>query len=74
MKPSTILSDNIQTYRVNKDMSQKDLAKKSGLSQVMISVIERKKHSPSLRSMELLSKAMRSTVVKLLTPNIFDRR
>ena len=44
--------------RLNRDISQTDLAKKSGVSQNTLSRIEHKKIIPSYRIMEKIAKAL----------------
>ena len=57
--------NNLRAYRVKKLMTQKDLAKVSGVSQVTISFIENGLSEPMDMTAERLAKALKVEVEKL---------
>ena len=57
--------NNLRAYRVKKWMTQKDLAKASGISQVMISFIENGLSEPMDLTAEKLAKALKVEVKDL---------
>lgn len=67
-----ILSMNIKKYRLEKDISQEELAFKSDLHRTYISDIERKKRNISLLNLEKIANALEIEPYKLLLENKED--
>lgn len=63
------IGDNIKTLRESRNLSLKDLAKRSGLSSSLISQIEHEKVSPSLSTLKKLLAAMDETIISLVQLN-----
>lgn len=59
-------SENLKKARIKAHLSQLDLAKKSGLSQQAISIIEKGERSPSESTMKLLAEALGYSVSDLM--------
>jgi len=59
-------SENLKTAREKARLSQRELAKQSGVSQQAISVIEKGERSPSETTMKLLADALGCTVSDLM--------
>lgn len=60
------IGDKIRTLREARDLSVKDLAKKSEVSASMISQIEHEKVSPSLSTLKKILNAMNETIISLV--------
>lgn len=60
------LGKNIRCLREDKDMMQKELAKKCGISAMALSYIERGMRSPSLTTLAAISKALDCPMDELL--------
>lgn len=60
--------NHLRTTRVKKLMTQKDLAKASGLCQVTISFIENQLHEPMELTKAKLAQALKISVEKLFPP------
>ena len=58
--------DQLRRYRELNKLTQKQLAKKSKLSEFQISRLETETHYPGLKTMERLAKALRVDVKDLL--------
>ena len=62
--------NNLRAYRVKKLMTQKDLAKASGVSQVTISFIENGLSEPMDLTKQKLARALKVEPEKLFPPKI----
>ena len=62
--------NNLRAYRVKKLMTQKDLAKASGVSQVTISFIENGLSEPMDLTKQKLSRALKVEPEKLFPPAV----
>jgi transcriptional regulator with XRE-family HTH domain len=67
-KVRCILAGNIKLYRSRRNLSQADLAEKSGLSVVYLSDIERGNKWPYLDTLVKLAKAFEIEVFELIKP------
>jgi transcriptional regulator with XRE-family HTH domain len=56
----------LQQWRKRRDLSQRDLAKRSGVSHVTIAKIEAGRMSPTVATLEKLARALRIKVRELL--------
>jgi transcriptional regulator with XRE-family HTH domain len=65
----TILSNNLEKFRKDKGLSQMSLAERAGLSQDVVSAVERMKNWPSVPTLEKLAKALNVNPEILLTPS-----
>jgi transcriptional regulator with XRE-family HTH domain len=61
-----VLADNIRRYRHEKRLSQEKLAEACGLHRTYIGSVERGERNVTLSTLEVLSKALCTTVPKLL--------
>ncbi|WP_303820936.1 helix-turn-helix domain-containing protein [Ruminococcus flavefaciens] len=57
---------NIRNKRIQRDLSQNELAKLSGVSKPMISAIERDQRTPSVTVAQKIARTLRCTVDELL--------
>lgn len=64
-----IFRKNVKYYRFLKDYSQEKLGEKSGISTHYVSDIEQGKYSPTIPTIELLSKALDIEPYKLFMEN-----
>lgn len=55
---TTLISENLKRYRRIKDLSQRELARRSGVSQSEISRIEASENFPELKTIQKLAKAL----------------
>ena len=62
------MANNLRAYRIKKLMSQKDLAKASGVSQVTISSTENGLSNPMELTKQKLSRALKIDIEKLFPP------
>ena len=62
--------NNIQNLRRQKLMSQKDLAKKVGISRSYLSEVENSKSVPNAILSILIAKALKTTVEKIFTQDV----
>lgn len=62
----TNFSNNLQKFRHDKKMTQKEMAKKTGLEQSHISHFECDRRSPNLKNLIILSKALNCTIDDLV--------
>lgn len=62
----TVFGQNIRHARQNADMTQDQLAEKSGVSQGHLSAIERGTFEPKLRTIIRLSKALKVRAASLI--------
>lgn len=53
-----IVAENIRRFRMERKLTQEELAERSGLSHQYISLIERKKQSASIKSLDKISNAL----------------
>lgn len=63
-------SNKLREYRINQLMTQKELAKKSGVSQVTISLLENQHSYPMELTAEKLARAL-SADRKKIFPNVY---
>ena len=61
------IGTNFRLKRIQRDLSQNELAKLSGVSKPMISAIERDKRTPSVLVAQKIAKTLRCTVDELLS-------
>ncbi len=66
MDPKEIFGNNVKKYRILSQMSQEDLAEKSGLHRTYISGIERGARNPTINVICRLAKSLNITPSKLL--------
>lgn len=64
------LGKNIKIARINKDLSQGDLAKKICVSQNYLCQIERGNNEPSLAVLQQIADALDTTVSDLMRENV----
>lgn len=64
-----ILADNIRKLRSNLNISQEKLAEYCGLHRTYVGQVERCEKNISMDSMEKIAKALKTTVLFLLTPS-----
>lgn len=62
-----ILADNVKAYRNAKRLSQEELADECGLHRTYIGSVERCERNVTLGTLELLARALKTTVPDLLT-------
>lgn len=62
-----ILAENIRAFRSRAGLSQDEFADKCGLHRTYIGSVERSERNVTLATLELLSKATRVSVPRLLT-------
>ena len=62
------LAENIRRLRRDRNLSQEELADICGLHRTYVGSVERGERNVTLSSLELLAKALRVSVVDLLTP------
>lgn len=72
MTDEKALARNIKTRRFSLEWSQKELAKKSGISQSTIAHIELELKSPSISTLAKLAKALRLKTYELLKHDLFE--
>lgn len=65
MKVLEIFIKNIKKYRIEKKLSQEDLADKTGLHRTYISSVERGQRNISLKNIEKIAEALEIEVYKL---------
>lgn len=70
MKLHEVLSRNIRFMRFERGISQKDLAKRAGLSQSTVAQLESGLKSPSLSTMEKIAKELQLETYQLLVPDL----
>ncbi len=58
MAISKILAQNLKSYRINKDLTQEELAFKCNLSRTYISDLEREKRNISIGNLEKIANAL----------------
>ncbi len=61
------IGNNFREKRIERNLSQSELSKLSGVSQPMISSIERDKYIPSVITAQKIAKALRCTVDEFLS-------
>lgn len=64
---SAVLAENLRNYRLNKQISQEQLAEICGLHRTYIGSVERGERNITLSSLEILAKALDVSVQQLLT-------
>lgn len=67
MPEGAALAKYVKAYRIKNNLTQSELANKTGISKETISLIERMKTNPSLDTMQRLARFMGITVPDLLT-------
>lgn len=60
------IGDNFKNKRIERDLSQEELSKLSGVSKPMISYIERGKRVPSVLTAQKIARVLRCTIDDLL--------
>lgn len=60
------IGDNFKNKRIERDLSQEELSKLSGVSKPMISYIERGKRVPSVLTTQKIARVLRCTIDDLL--------
>ncbi len=60
------IGDNFKSKRIERDLSQEELSKLSGVSKPMISYIERGKRVPSVLTAQKIARVLRCTIDDLL--------
>lgn len=63
----SILAENMRRLRKAKHLTQEELADRTGLHPYFIGLIERKTKTPSLESMEKISRALDTSVAELVS-------
>lgn len=58
----------LQAWRHSKGLSQKELARRSGLTQAQVSYLENQIHLPTLRTLDKLAKALGIGAGELMSP------
>lgn len=61
------IKNNICKWRLKREMSQRDLARASGVSQAHISNLERSRRSATIETLLMLAKALDAKVGELVT-------
>lgn len=61
------IGDNFKNKRIERDLSQEELSKLSGVSKPMISYIEGGKRVPSVLTAQKIARVLRCTIDDLLT-------
>jgi transcriptional regulator with XRE-family HTH domain len=64
-----LVGENVKHLRVERGMTQEQLAEQSGFTQQYISDLERGKRNPTVVSLLELAQALGSTPIYLITPN-----
>jgi transcriptional regulator with XRE-family HTH domain len=63
-----IIAKNIKTLRLDKDLSQEELADKANLHRTYISLLERKKKNVSIKILEKIANALEVEISDLIKP------
>lgn len=63
-----IVAKNIKTLRLDKDLSQEELADKANLHRTYISLLERKKKNVSIKILEKIANALEVEILDLIKP------
>lgn len=63
-----IVAKNIKTLRLDKDLSQEELADKASLHRTYISLLERKKKNVSIKILEKIANALEVEISDLIKP------
>jgi transcriptional regulator with XRE-family HTH domain len=63
-----IVAKNIKTLRLDKDLSQEELADKANLHRTYISLLERKKKNVSIKILEKIANALEVEISDLIKP------
>lgn len=63
-----VFATNIRKYRIQKGLSQEQLAEKSGLHRTYISALERERRNISIRNIERIATVLNVQPHKLLIP------
>ena len=63
-----IVAKNIKTLRLDKNLSQEELANKANLHRTYISLLERKKKNVSIRILEKIADALEVEISDLIKP------
>lgn len=71
-----MLGDNIKSLRISKDMTQEELAKKSGVNRVSIGNYERGDREPNINTLIKIANALNVSVTELTNPiwDEFDKK
>lgn len=63
-----IVARNLKRLRLERGLSQEELADLAGLNRNYIGMVERQENAPTVDTLEALAKALRVEAIKLLEP------